>query len=376
MIKRWVDYLLGVPLVWILSLSKKRKSGAPPAHPKKILVIKLAAIGDTILLIPILRSLRDSFPEAEIHWVVSDINRSIAETVSYVDRLWVWSGGSLPSFLRLLLSLRREQYDVVIDFEQWARLTALLTFFTGARTRLGFETKGQHRGGVFTATSPKSQDEHEIYSFYNLLELLRPQSRDIRLELTATAGGENELTSFLSRLEKKHDSGPLVLLHPGCGADGLPREWPLVKFAVLGNWLLTKQRAEIFISGGPEERMKTAALAKLLNHRAVDLGGKLSWQGTVSLIKHMDLVISGNTGVMHIAAALQKPQVALHGPTNARLWGPLNPRARVIESSCERCPCLVLGFEYHRKDQSCMNKIEVDQVKEAVSALIDKPVGI
>ena len=162
-----------------------------------------------------------------------------------------------------------------------------------------------------------------------------------------------------------------VLIHPGCGADGLPREWPLARYAELAEWLLTTHNAQILISGGPEEKHKTAELTRRLKGEAIDVGGKLSWNGVISLVNLVDLVISGNTGVMHIAAALRKKQVALHGPTDPLLWGPINPNAIVIQSSCPVCPSLRLGFEYHRKNQSCMALIGAEEVKAAVTRILE-----
>jgi ADP-heptose:LPS heptosyltransferase len=92
----------------------------------------------------------------------------------------------------------------------------------------------------------------------------------------------------------------------------------------------------------------------------------------IALLSLAHLVVSGNNGVMHIAAALQKPQVALHGPTNSRKWGPLNPKAVVIRSSCPDCPCLDLGFEYHRTDGFCMEQISVEEVFQAAKKLMEQ----
>ena len=154
---------------------------------------------------------------------------------------------------------------------------------------------------------------------------------------------------------------------------GRPREWPLSCYAVIAHWLIKKYGAKIVLTAGSDEIWKSRDLVRLLNGQAWDLGGKLSWPATISLVKQMDLVLSGNTGVMHVAAALKKDQVALHGPTDPRLWGPLNPRAKILQSSCPRCPCLRLGFEYHTFDQSCMAKIDVEEVKTAIARLIDNP---
>ncbi len=366
---RKIDYLLGVPLVWLLSLRKRGQPAAAPP-PRKILVIKLAAVGDTILLVPVLRSLKKTFPGAAIHWLVSPINEAIARTVPYADRITVWKNRSLFGLTDLVRQLRGERYDAVVDFEQWARGTAILSFLSNAPLRLGFDTPNQHRARLYTHTLVKNFENHEIFDFFNLLGTAFTVSRDSELQLWETGAGKIELSEKMPPQERR-PNGPRVLLHPGCGSDGLPREWPLSSYAVLGHWLIKQRRARIYLSGGPEERHKTATLKKLLNGEARDLGGQLSWPAIVSLVGDMDLVISGNTGVMHVAAALKKPQIALHGPTNPVLWGPLNPKARVIQSSCPTCPSLKLGFEYHSRNQVCMKKIEIDEVKSAVSSLFE-----
>jgi ADP-heptose:LPS heptosyltransferase len=79
---------------------------------------------------------------------------------------------------------------------------------------------------------------------------------------------------------------------------------------------------------------------------------------------------------MHVAAALRRPQVALHGPQDPALWGPVNAKARIVRSDCPKCPTLRFGFEYHRKDQACMARIGIEEVKAAVDAAFDNPEGI
>ncbi len=367
--KRLFDFLLGVPLLKLIAGFKKRKPPSSSGLPHKILIIKLAAVGDTILLVPVLRELRKKLPQAEIHWLVSSVNASLAQTVPYVDRVIVWTPVSPWGVPALVRELKKETYDTVIDLEQWARMTALISFFTGASQRIGFDTPGQHRAALYTDPVPKSSRQHEIKDFYAAVSRVVPLPLNLDLELFETEKGQSEAGQWEKELSPLKDR-PLVLLHPGCGADGLPREWPLSEYALIGNWLIRTYRARLVLTAGPEEVFKTQRLKKLLNHQALDLGGRISWQGTVSLIKKVDLVVSGNTGVMHLAAAFKKPQVALHGPTDPTIWGPLNSHAVIVSSPCPQCPCLKLGFEYHRKDQSCMAQIGSAEVKKAISSLL------
>lgn len=371
---RNLDYFIGIPLTYFFSLFSSRRTHTF-LPPDKILIIKLAAAGDTILLVPVLRALRTAYPDAQIHWLVSTANAALARGVPSVDKVIVWSRG-IGSLLPLVAQLRSQKYNLIFDLEQWSRGTGLLSFFSGAPIRVGYDTPGQYREKLYTHTIPKRFDRHEIHDFVSLLSIPKPLQCNLTFELPVSDAGTNELNEKASFLFDKNKTRLMILIHPGCGSDGLPREWPLENYAVLAHWLQKKYQAEIILSGGPEESFKTMALRKLLSGRAVDLGGKLSWPGLIALVQKVDMVISGNTGVMHVAAALQKKQIALHGPTDPKIWGPLNPHAKIIQTDCPKCPCLKLGFEYHTRDQSCMRRIQVDAVKSTVSSLIDNNKGI
>jgi len=369
--KRHIDFILGVSLGWMIQFFKKPEKESQ-RELKKILIIKLAAAGDTLLLFPVIRSMRKTFPQVEFHWLLSPVNHSLAVINPNINKFILLKNFSLFHFIKTIKSLRRENYDAIIDFEQWARGTGFISYLVGAPIRIGFDTPGQHRSSFFTQTYRKSYREHEIREFFSLASLLKPLSFDMELESPETDKGILESEGLIRNGFSEDQKGLRILLHPGCGSDGKFREWPLAQYALLGNWLINKFGARIYISGGPDEVAKTAQLQKLLNGKAKNIGGRGSWQGTISVVKNMDLVVSGNTGIMHLAAALKKPQVALHGPTNPDLWGPLNPKALVLQSSCPQCPSLKLGFEYHPHSEGCMNRIEFAEVKGAVLSLIDK----
>ncbi len=241
--KRHLDFAVGVPLVKLFSWGKApgRKISLPP---KKILFIKLAAAGDSVLLVPVFRQLKKQFPDTELHWLVSGVNAALASSIPYVDRILVWSPLSPFSFGKVAKTLRDENYDVVIDGEQWARATALLAWRSGAPARIGFDTPGQHRAGLYTHPVPKRADRHEIDEFFALVEPLIGSSTDRQLELQETDFGRLQVEEGLAKSLKT--SALKIVLHPGCGADGLPREWPLENYAVLGHWLITQYKAALF----------------------------------------------------------------------------------------------------------------------------------
>lgn len=364
-IKRTLDHLLGIPALRLLSsIRSSEEPHNAPKLPKRLLIIKLAAMGDTILLIPVLRALRQALPNTQIDWLISRTNKDLATTVPYVNQIHVLDSFGPLSLMALSSKLKASHYDCVIDFEQWAKGTAILAWLTKAPIRIGYKTQGQERDRLFTRSLEKTYDKHELDDFFALAELLVPLSKDKTLELWETDAGRKSLESaapsLISSGTKKR-----VLLHPGCGEGGKPREWPIERYKELAHWLQKTYNAEIIISGGPDDRSVADELSAGISG-AHHIAGRVSWQGMVSLMTHVDYVVSGNTGVMHLAAAMKRPQVALHGPTNVAIWGPLNEKAVVLRTSCPDCPCLRLGFEYHRLDQSCMARIPLKEVQDAI----------
>ena len=107
-----------------------------------------------------------------------------------------------------------------------------------------------------------------------------------------------------------------------------------------------------------------------LRYRMHNAAG-LNLRATASLLAHASLMVSVNTGIMHLAAAMNVPLVALHGPTSARRWGPLGPRAVALESPCEGCGYLDLGFEYKRQPRHCMDAISYRTVREACDRVLN-----
>lgn len=368
--RRKLDFLIGVPLIYALHFfARKHSFHCQPTQPKKVLAIKLAAIGDTVLLIPVLRGLRRTHPDVQIHWLVSPINQELANTVPYVDRLILLEKLGIISLVKLVILLRREKYDWVIDFEQWSRTTALLAYLTPATYRVGFDTSGQKRSLLFDASYKKKKDQHELKNFAGLLNLLGLSVEDPELELWEDATASRKIEVFFQstcRGDRKHR----LIFQPGCGADGKPREWPVENYFELARNLKEKiGDFFLFITGGPEEKEKALELSDLIPG-SISVAGKINLLELSSLVRRASLVVSGNTGIVHLAAAWKVPQVVLHGPTSLTIWGPLNPNAKVVKTLCPSCPCLDLGFEYHNPTDACMRKIDFAEVLSACLSLL------
>ena len=339
-LQQYLDRYLGIPLCALLRLFAKRAATRPT--PKKILFIQLSALGDTILAIPTIRAIRDTFPDAEVAMLASPTNLNYLSACPYIDRRIPFRqlGGGLISLLR------RERFDWAIDLEHWPRLSALLAYATGAPMRIGFSTQGQYRHLLFTETVPHVQGRHEVRNFLSLAAQLNCSVQELGLEVwwreRERAWVREVLAAENISLEK-----PLIVLHPEAGRRGEPRRrWPQGRYVALANALVAKYDAQIVLTGAPDEVVVSEEIADRTKHRAVVLAGRTDVNQLAALFADATLVVSGNCGPMHLAAAVGTPVIGVHGPTNFAQWGPWSRHASIVRARLPCSPCLNLGFEY------------------------------
>ena len=170
---RIFDRYFGIPLVLFLALFTKRKRRLPIESIRNILIIKLAAIGDAVLLVPALRKLKNSFPRAKITFMCSDVNISFVEKITYVDKIincHVYDFIKNPLyFFKFIKELRKTKYELVIDAGQWERINSFITIFTRRNYSVGFKTKGQLKHIINDFVVEHIPQRHEVENFMDLL---------------------------------------------------------------------------------------------------------------------------------------------------------------------------------------------------------------
>ncbi len=362
-LQKYVDRYLGIPLSFLFGAFCPGKALPRSDSPKKILIIQLSALGDTILAVPTLRAIRYRFPNAEITMLASSTNLDYLARCPYVDRRVAFH---FPVH-RLLYALRRERFDWAIDLEHWPRLSALLAYASGAPVRIGFSAAKQHRHFLFTEVVPHHPGQHEVLNFLHIARRLACPMRGKQLEVWFS---ERDRTWVLDTLatEKVLPERPLVAFHPEAGRRGEPRRrWPQERYIALADALVARYGAQIVLTGAPGEVEVSHQISVRTKHPPVMLAGKTGINQLAALFSHADLVISGNCGPMHLAAAAGTPIIALHGPTNAVQWGPWTSEAYPVCAHIPCSPCLNLGFEYACQalpdgTSPCMHTIAVAEV--------------
>jgi heptosyltransferase I len=248
-------------------------------------------------------------------------------------------------------------FDAWYDFGSWARLNAVFTFFSNAKYKIGFKTKGQHRHYVYDEFALHSDSSHE-YQNYKKLLLLTGITGNSLPELTAG--------------EKPGNKNDIVIIHmfPG-GSRSYLKEWDDGKWAGVINHI-TDMNYSVYLTGAPKDRERALNIFNRINNKNLVFlaAGEYDLRRTIDLIASAGLVITVDTGILHIASAAGANLIALHGPTSCGRWGALNWNSISFESGLDCAPCISLGFESRCKNNRCMKEISVENILNAVIKFI------
>lgn len=361
---RLLDRYVGIPLVLITGLGPNR-STAIPASINRIALMKTGAIGDTILLDAVSKDIRKTWPQAKLTFFAGRDNYRVIDMLSEIDEVI-----ALPMNRPWIAAKRifnSGRFDLWFDFSQWARIDALFTMVARASLKIGFRTTGQYRHYGYDIDVKHRDDVHEIHNFRDLVNIVGVRSQTLPA-LRENSNSGNEIA--ISRLPV-----PYLIFHmfPG-GSRAYMKEWPKENWVELTQYCLDKGWA-VVLTGGLADFPRAQEFAdneELQGREAViNLAGRSPLKLLPTLLAKSGLVISVNTGVMHMAAAVGAQLIAIHGPTSPLRWGPLSPTATIIKPENMACsPCLNLGFEYKCDQNYCLQSISPKVVINALEKLL------
>lgn len=356
-----MDRVLGIPLVKALGKVKHLRPEHIPALPyQRIGLLKTAAIGDTVLLTAIIRDIRESFPQAQVLLFTGQSNYEFARQFSGADEVIRLPLGAkdIPQAIKLL---RDKKLDILLDFGAWPRINSVLSFFSGAGWTVGFRTAGQERDATYHEVVDHRKDQHELENYRTLVR---------------RAGVKTGALPQLAHLQPIERSGqrPYLVFHAWPGGERSElKQWPMLYWIELAREM-TKQGYNIYFTGALEDKYKTGALIAqgVVEdlHQVYNATGT-SLSQTINLLREAEVLVSVNTGIMHIGAALGIRVVGLNGPTSVQRWGAYSPYAINVSPDLPGCGYLNLGFEYPAQPPKCMENISVAQVKESVEQALN-----
>ena len=357
----------------ILSDMSTAKPGQRP-HYQRILIIKPSSLGDIVHALPVLAALRAAYPQAHIAWLAGttfapllDNHPLIDEVIPFDRRRYgrmLQSPRILAEFVHFLSFLRRRRFDLVVDLQGLIR-SGFMAWVCGAAHRIGFASARELAGLFYTRRVRCRQTVHHAV--------------DKNCCIAAALGLDSNPPTFPLGLRPRETQAARALLgEAGCeaatgftavllGARWASKRWRADRLAELIDRMHADGQPPCVLLGAAGDRESADAVVSHCESGVMSLVGRTTLRELVALLDLAELVVSHDSGPMHIAAALNKPLVAIFGPTNPRRTGPYSPMARVVSLGVDCAPCYrrTCPLGHH----ACMQALETDQVLAQVREL-------
>lgn len=350
---------------------------------RNILCVRLDNMGDVLMTTPAIRALKTSAPGRRITLLASASGAALAPFLSDVDETLAydaaWSKNSASSYLddcAMIATLRRHGFDAVVIFtvySQSALPAALLCHLAGIRLALAHARENPYRllSHWVKEIEPAETIRHEVQRQLDLVAEIGAVCEDVRLSFT-TKGIERQSLRRALREHQVTQTGGWIVVH--CGATAASRRYSPQRYARVIS-LLDAGGHQVLLTGSPQEKPLIASIVGQCTSRksVVDLAGKLSLGEFACLIEDAGLLISNNTGPVHIAAAVQTPVVDLYALTNLQ-HTPWNVPQRVLycDVPCRNC----YGSVCKEGTNACLEGVAPQAVVAAALELLDMQAGV
>jgi ADP-heptose:LPS heptosyltransferase len=393
------DRWIGAPLCAILTFVKRileRRRSPEPRQAQQILFVKFAEQGSTVLAYPAIHRATEMVGRENVYFIVFEDNRFILDVMEIIPEEnvitipttspWALAVGALRAIVRV----RRLNIDAAVDMEFLTRFSAMLTFLTGAKSRVGFHTffgDGPYRGDLMTHRLLYNPHLHTSQMFDVMVEALTrdpamlptfdftPPANPIFAKFQPQPGEIAEVDALLQRENPHLGSAPLILLNPNAG-DLLPlRRWPPLRYIELARRLL-ERHPDLFIAftGAPLEAAAINQLARDVgSSRVIPLAGKTTLRQVLVLYTRSEILVTNDSGPAHFASMTPIHVVTLFGPETPALFAARSPNASVLWAGIACSPC-VNAYNNRQsvcRNNLCMQAITVDQVLEKVMSVYD-----
>ncbi|MCA9421573.1 MAG: glycosyltransferase family 9 protein [Nitrospira sp.] len=342
--------------------------------PQRILVIKFSSLGDIVHALPAVAALRQRFPHARLTWLVKEVWAPILEGNPDIDDI-LPVNMSWQNWPKIIRTLRRGRFDLVVDFQGLCR-SGLFGLMTGARTRVGFARARE--GATWFYTHRVSLPEAKT-STWRLLEV---HAVDRNLAITTFLGGHTSTPVFhlpqssadrLTIDTMLQDAGVqdhehLIALAPWTRS--VMKSWPLGRFVELATELVQRPDIRVALLGGYSETAAAKEFDHLMPRGLINLVGRLSLRQLPSLLRRIHLLIGNDSALIHLAAGVGIPVLAIFGPTHPKATGPYPLKNHAILRT--ELPCSPCGSRTCRNPNylECLQSISLDHLLREVEILV------
>ena len=388
---RWVAWIIDTFLfflLWIKRFFRKlffpfrsvSRRNEPFSVAGKILLIRLDHLGDLLMTTPAISAIKSSFPQSTLHLLGGPSALALAPGLPQIKKTFTFSvpwydGGraqlfSVRQYVCLIRKLRQEKYDAVIDFRGDIRILVLFALLSGAPVRVGYSRLGGE--SLLTHSVPFDTSAHFVVGNLSLIQTLTWSARieaDPQPSIIPTREDRAYIQRLLESMGERQNSR-WVVIHPTTIPHWQLKRWPPERFATLADELIHHEGIRIIFTGTEMDAPALDLIIANMKAPALNLARKTSLLGLAALLAGCALFVSGDTGPMHLAAAVGAPLVAIFGPTESARSGPYGQahRIRVLQHPipCRR-PCYVSRCPAEHR---CMREISVTEVLWACRELL------
>jgi ADP-heptose:LPS heptosyltransferase len=353
-----IDVAISGILIPLMPRTVRRDLDMSSHDHLRLLIIRPGGIGDAVLLIPAILAIKKILPESTVDILAEKRNGAVFLLCPNIDSVYHYDKP------KELFGAVRGKYDIVIDTEQWHRLSAVVTKLVNAPRTIGYATN--ERKKMFTDPIRYSQDDYEVMNFINLIapitgdETFDEEMPFLTIPETSAGAINHLLRGFGNR--------NIIAIFPGGSI--VERKWGNGRFHQTAKLLCENGYGIVVVGGKDDVRAGEEITQGLAN--SINLCGTLSLPETAAILKESSLLITGDSGIMHIGYGLGIKVLALFGPGREKKWAPRGKNCKVINKNLPCSPCTTFGYTATcRENAACMSTITVEEVVREAMALLD-----
>lgn len=338
------------------------------SNKDRILIVNVNWLGDVLFTTPFIKSVRKRFPTSYIACMVVPRCKTILDDNPNLDEIIIYDEDgrhkSLLGKLKLIRFLKKRKFDAVFILHR-SFTRALLLFLSGAKKRIAYDIK-RRRMLLTKALKEPPVDTHKVEYFLNIAQLCGMDTSDKDCDFFINETDRKWAGDFLI-LKGIEENDLFVVLNPG--GNWLPKRWPKEHFAELADRLSDGLGAKVVITGAPKDSELVQEVVKLSRTKPVNAAGQTTVKSLAAIMEKADLVVSSDSGPMHIAVSVKSKVVALFGPTSEAVTGPYGQGNYAVlkrDVGC-RVPC----YNFKCRDYKCMKAITVDEVFGKAKEMIE-----
>jgi heptosyltransferase-2 len=340
-------------------------------NKKKILVIRLSSLGDVVLSTVVFRNIKEKYPDSRVCVLVKEEFVDVFKVNPYLDEIIAFS--KEDGLIAKIKQIRKERFDIVIDLHHNIR-SNIITFFSGAKKTTRYKKDIFARRYLVYRKKLMKPIMHTVERYLEAISRINVDGKYKNPQIFLT---EKEIKRAKIKLKSIRSNLPQVLIGVNLGAKHKTKKWPSAKYKELIQKLLAKNYTPVLLGSKEDLEFSKEVILGFgphTLHEIFNLAGKTDLRELMAVIKTCRVLITPDTGAMHIAGALKVPVVALFGPTTLDFgFGPWGGENTVIQKDLPCRPCSL-----HAKDKcaentfDCLNLITTDEVINAAEKFLKK----